>query len=285
MCTAPVAGTTTTTELAPKTPASRRARRPPVRALNRLRTRLPGPTPALPAATHLQLMWLASPALPVGGFSYSEGLESAVDAGLVATEQQAGDWLLVQLQMTLARSDLPAMARAHEAFCALAANNSSPVARQSARQNLQAVNDWLRQTRETAELRAQSEQMGRSLLDWLRNGLHGADPRLATLAALPGAPLWPTAFAAASALAGATVRDALLAFAWGWAENMAQAAMKAVPLGQAAAQRMLGRLAQAIPAVVDTALRVPDQDRQAFSPMLAVLSAQHEAQYSRLFRS
>ena len=285
MCTAPVAGMTTTAEGAPRPAASRRARHPPVRALHGLRPRLPGLAPALPAATQLQLIWLASPALPVGGFSYSEGLESAVDAGLVASEQQAGDWLLAQLQLSLARSDLPAVARAHEAFSELAEKNTSPGARQRARQSLQAVNDWLRQTRETAELRAQSEQMGRSLLDWLRNGLHGADPRLATLAALPGAPLWPTAFAAAAALAGATARDALLAFAWGWAENMAQAAMKAVPLGQAAAQRMLGRLAQAIPALVDAALRLPEEERQAFSPMLAILSAQHEAQYSRLFRS
>ena len=240
----------------------------------------------LAAGTQLQLMWLASPALPVGGFSYSEGLESAVDAGLVANEAQAGEWLLAQLQLALARSDLPALAQAHQAWVALAALDApASASAQRARQSLQAVNDWLRQTRETAELRAQSEQMGRSLLDWLRNGLHSADPRLTLLADLPGAPVWPTAFALATVLAGATARDALLAFAWGWAENMAQSAMKAVPLGQAAAQRVLGRLALAIPAVVDAALRVPADERQAFSPMLAVLSAQHEAQYSRLFRS
>jgi urease accessory protein len=235
-------------------------------------------------------MWLASPALPVGGFSYSEGMESAVDAGLVRNEQQAGDWLLAQLQLSLARSDLPALAQARRACAALAVEGSADAtapdaARAGAKDRLQAINDWLRQTRETAELRAQSEQMGRSLLDWLRNGLHGADPRLALLAALPGPPLWPTAFALATVLAGATERDALLAFAWGWAENMSQAAMKAVPLGQAAAQRMLGRLAEAVPAVVEAALQVPDDQRQAFSPMLAILSAQHEAQYSRLFRS
>ena len=230
-------------------------------------------------------MWLASPALPVGGFSYSEGLESAVDAGLVTSELQAGDWLLAQLQLALARSDLPAVAQAHQAWLTLgAAAPASPAAGRAA-QSLQTVNDWLRQTRETAELRAQSEQMGRSLLDWLRNGLHGADPRLAGLAGLQGAPLWPTAFALATTLAGATARDALLAFAWGWAENMAQAAMKAVPLGQAAAQRLLGRLALAMPGVVETALLLREDQRQAFSPMLAILSAQHEAQYSRLFRS
>lgn len=218
-------------------------------------------------------MWLASPALPVGGFSYSEGLEAAVEAGHVRTEAQAGDWLLAQLQLSLARSDLPALAQACAAWAAL----------DTAR--VQRINAWLHQTRETAELRAQAEQMGRSLLDWLRNGMHASDPRLLTLAALQPAPLWPTSFALATTLAGATAQDALLCFAWGWAENMAQAAMKAVPLGQAAAQRMLARLSAHIPAVVEAALQLQDDEHQAYAPMLAILSAQHETQYSRLFRS
>jgi urease accessory protein len=231
------------------------------------------PPVAAPAATLLQLMWLASPALPVGGFSYSEGLEAAVEAGRVTNETQAADWLSAQLQLTLARSDLPALAQAHAAW---AAHDGAQA---------QAVNDWLRCTRESAEFRAQAEQMGRSLLDWLKNSPHAADPRLAQLAALPPAPLWPTAFALAAVLAQAPARDSLLAFGWGWAENMAQAAMKAVPLGQAAAQRLLQRLAAELPAAVDQALALPPAERQAYSPMLAILSAQHEAQYSRLFRS
>jgi urease accessory protein len=102
---------------------------------------------------------------------------------------------------------------------------------------------------------------------------------------LQPAPLWPVAFALAAALARANAEDTLLAFAWGWAENMAQAAMKAVPLGQASAQRMLQSLAAEIPAVVQAALRLPGGQRQAFTPMLAILSSQHETQYSRLFRS
>ena len=228
---------------------------------------------ATPAGTLLQLMWLASPALPVGGFSYSEGLEAAVEAGRVGTEADTAVWLSAQLQLTLARSDLPALAQAHAIWQAHDAVQ------------VRAVNDWLRTTRESAEFRAQAEQMGRSLLDWLKNSAHADDPRLPTLAALQPAPLWPTAFALAAVLAGATPRDTLLAFAWGWCENMAQAAMKAVPLGQAAAQRLLSRLAAELPGVVDAALALPPEDRQAYSPMLAILSAQHEAQYSRLFRS
>ena len=228
---------------------------------------------AAASATRLQLMWLASPALPVGGFSYSEGLEAAVEAGLVSNEAQAADWLAAQLQLALARSDLPALAQACMAW---QAHDAARVA---------TLNDWLRQTRESAEFRAQAEQMGRSLLDWLRNSPQAVDPRIASLAALQPAPLWPVAFALAATLAGADARDALLACAWGWAENMAQAAMKAVPLGQSAAQRILARLAAEIPPAAEGALNLSDDDRQAHSPMLAILSAQHETQYSRLFRS
>jgi urease accessory protein len=224
-------------------------------------------------ATRLQLLWLASPALPVGGFSYSEGLEAAVDAGLVHDEPSATRWLAEQLPLVLARSDGAVLADACHAW---AAHDHA-----SAR----ALNDWVSQTRETAELRLQAEQMGRSLLEWLKNGAHAGDARIAQLAALPPAPTWPLAFALAATLAGATPRDALLAFAWGWAENLAQAAMKAVPLGQAAAQRMLTALAGAIPAAIDHAAHTRADDRQAFAAGLAILSARHETQYSRLFRS
>ena len=218
-------------------------------------------------------MWLASPALPVGGFSYSEGLESAVESGRVGNEAQAGDWLLAQLALAQTRSELAITAQAFEAW------------QQTDAPRLAALNAWMQQTRESAEMRGQSEQMGRSLGDWLRNGEQQADPRLALLATLQPAPYWPVAFALAGALAGATRQETLLAQAWGWAENMVQAAMKSVPLGQAAAQRMLARLAVAIPDAVQTAQTLADCQRQAYAPMLAILSAQHETQYSRLFRS
>ncbi|MCU7371966.1 urease accessory protein UreF [Paucibacter sp. O1-1] len=235
----------------------------------------PAPAP-LTASAWLQLMQLASPALPVGGFSYSEGLEAAVESGRVTNEATATRWLLDQLRLALGRADLPACASAMRAWL---------------RQDLARVselNDWLLQTRETQELRLQSEQMGRSLLEWLRNkGLDDAlsQAQLAHLAALRLAPSWPIAFALAAAQTGAPLREAMLAHAFGWAENMVGAAIKAVPLGQSAGQRMLQALSAEIPASVDAALALPDSQRQAFTPMLAILSAQHEAQYSRLFRS
>ena len=126
--------------------------------------------------------------------------------------------------------------------------------------------------------------MGRSLAIWLQHR-HAADPRLGRLEALRPAPTWPIAFALAAADSEATPRDVLVAFAAGWAENMVQATMKAVPLGQLAAQRILVALSAEIVPVVDAALVLPAADMQAFTPMLAILSAQHETQYSRLFRS
>lgn len=223
-------------------------------------------------AVLLQLLWLASPALPVGGFSYSEGLEAAVEAGLVRDETSAAGWLADQLHLTLARSDLPLLAQA------LHAARAGDVPR------LRALDAWVRATRETSELRLQTEQMGRSLAEW-RKSLERSPAAPSSGPAAVAPATWPVAFAQAAAAIPADARQVLLAFAFGWAENMMQAAIKSVPLGQAAGQRILQRLAGEIPAAVDHALALGDADRQAFTPMLAILSAQHESQYSRLFRS
>ena len=229
------------------------------------------PAEALSAASLIQLIWLASPALPVGGFSYSEGLEAAVERAGVATESTAADWLDDQLHLTLARSDLAVIAQAIAAW------------RQDQSARIRQLNDWVLQTRETSELRAQTEQMGRSLLAWLGNH-DGANARhIQTCAELP--PTYPVAFALAALQTGAGVRDCLLAYAFGWAENMVQAALKSVPLGQSSGQRILARLGRNIPAAVEAAMQLPSDERQSFSPMLAILSSQHETQYSRLFRS
>ena len=226
------------------------------------------------AQDRLFLNWLASPTLPVGGFSYSEGLEAAVHHGRVHTEEQASHWLLEQLQLGQGRSDLPVVA---QAITAWRAGNRDRVAD---------LNTWVLTTRETSEFRLQSVQTGRSLVDWLRQLPAPWTPSpqdLQFAKALP--PTWPVAFALAAAQTQAPVRDGVMACALGWAENMAQAAIKAVPLGQTGGQRILARLLQAIPDVADRALSLTDNQRQAFSPTLAILSARHESQYSRLFRS
>ncbi|MEK7344794.1 MAG: urease accessory UreF family protein [Pseudomonadota bacterium] len=219
----------------------------------------------------LQLIWLASPALPIGGFSYSEGLEAAIEQGLVHDEHSATDWLVNQLHLTQSRGDMAVLAQAIPAW----QNSDAP--------RLQALSRWVMGTRETAEMRLQTEQMGRSLLDWLRNLQQARDDQLACCNQLP--PSYPLVMALALSLAHAPLDQALQAYAFGWAENLSQAALKAVPLGQSAGQRMLARLAREIPQAVQTALNLNDDDRQAFSPMLAILSARHETQYSRIFRS
>ena len=226
----------------------------------------------LAPATLLGLLRLASPALPVGGFSYSEALEAAVDAGTAGDEAGTARWLAAQMQLGLARAELPLVAAAHAAW---AAHDTA---------RLVELNEWMRITRESAELRAQTEQMGRSMLEWLRQ--QGDDPaRVATLAAMQPAPSWPLAFALAALHTGASAHDTLLAYGFAWAENQVQAALKAVPLGQNAGQRILARLAQELPALALRALTIGDEDRQAFAPMLAIMSSRHETQYSRLFRS
>jgi urease accessory protein len=140
-------------------------------------------------------------------------------------------------------------------------------------------------------LRLQTEQMGKSLQVWGRAvgwggaACRGSPSGSPTTYGEGEASTYPVAFACAAAATAASPRHAALTFAFGWAENMMQAAIKAVPLGQSAGQRILARLAAQIPHAVDAASALRDDERQSFTPMLAILSAQHEIQYSRLFRS
>jgi urease accessory protein len=229
----------------------------------------------LPAPSLLQLMWLASPALPIGGFSYSEGIEAGVDSACIATFREANDWLVDQLHLTLARADLAVVAKAIAAW------------RRDDLDRIDELNNWVLQTRETSELRLQTEQMGRSMLDWLRKqpSFYGNFHVDKNEHDFLKSPTYPLVFALAASSTQASVRDCLMSFAFGWAENMTQAAVRAVPLGQTDGQRILANLATHIPAAVDAAMKLQDSKRQAFSPMLAILSSQHETQYSRLFRS
>jgi urease accessory protein len=219
----------------------------------------------------IQLIWLASPALPVGGFSYSEALEAAIDHELVHDETSCVEWLADQLHLSQARGDMALMAQAIPAWQAL--NTEC----------LCALSAWVHATRETHEMRLQTEQMGRSLLDWLRIQNKANAAALALCNEMR--PTYPMAMSLALSLAQAPLEQALQAYAFGWAENMTQAALKAVPLGQISGQKILARLANEIPEAVEHAIALSDDERQAFCPMLAVLSARHETQYSRLFRS
>ena len=219
----------------------------------------------------LQLIWLASPALPVGGFSYSEALEAAIDHEHVHDEASCAEWLADQLHLSQARGDMALMAQAIPAWQTM---NTA---------RLQQLSAWVHASRETQEMRLQTEQMGRSLLDWLRIQNKATETALQLCSELR--PTYPMTMSLALSLAHAPLEQALQAYAFGWAENMTQAALKAVPLGQVSGQKILARLAQEIPEAVLHAMALSDDARQAFCPMLAVMSARHETQYSRLFRS
>ena len=223
------------------------------------------------ASRLLWLMQLASPALPVGGFSYSEGMEAAVEHGLVTDEHSAQTWLIDQLHLVQSRSELPVVAQAMRAW------------RTHDNAALQQLNDWVMQTRETFEMRLQTEQMGRSLLIWLRNHQAADEADMQLCDSLP--PTWPLVFALALNTHAVDTREGLLTCAFGWAENMVQAAIKSVPLGQLSGQRMLAALSAEIPVAVEHALSIPDNQQQSCTPRLAILSARHETQDSRLFRS
>lgn len=226
-----------------------------------------GPPRLRPAL--LRLMHLVSPSLPVGAFTYSQGLEWAVEAGWVRDAADTEDWLTGELTATLAPLDLPIAARMMGAVGA------------GDRGELQHWIDRLLAARETSELRAEERQRGRAMADLLCTwGLPAAADWRDLLAQSQTA-----GFAFAALRWEIAVADALGGLAFAWAENLTLAAVKLVPLGQSDGQRVLARLAGRIPATVDLALGLGDHDIGASSPALAIASARHEQQYTRLFRS
>lgn len=228
-------------------------------------------SPTDAASRFMLLLQLASPALPVGGFSYSESLESAVEEGFVHDEPSAKAWLLDHLHLIQARSEMPLL---HEAIKAWRAFDQ---------EQLKALSAWVLQTRETSEIKLQTEQMGRSLLIWLKNQEMASEEKINFCAEL--SPTWPMVFALCVSAEQTPLEEGLMTYAFSWAENMVQAAMKSIPLGQKSGQSILTALTREIPQAVHQAMNTPAHERQSFAPQWAILSARHETQYSRLFRS
>lgn len=217
----------------------------------------------------LRLLQLASPALPIGAFAYSQGLEAAVTAGFVHDEASAGRWIEGLLEGPLAHQDLPIFARLHAAH---AAGDHRAADRWNA---------FLLATRATTELHMEDRHLGAAL------------GRVLTTLEIPpsagfvpmGPPTLAAEFARGAAAFGVDIRTATETFAFTWAEAQASAAVRLVPLGQSAGVRIVARAAAAIPAAVVIALEIGDDDLGGAAPGLALLSAAHETQYSRLFRS
>jgi urease accessory protein len=227
----------------------------------------------LPATLPLvQLLQLASPALPIGAYSYSQGLEWVVEQGTVRDAASAQIWIGDVMEHVIARG---------EAAVAWRLLVSAQI------EDWPAVihwNGWFRASRETAELRAETEQMGGSLAKLAGDLDLLDDAARAIVTALVPVTL-PAAFALAARGFALPPEGALTAYLWAWLENQVMAAIKAVPLGQVAGQRLLVTLGAKIPAVLEIARSTADDDVSSFAPGLAFASARHETQYTRLFRS
>ncbi len=225
--------------------------------------------PVMGPTALVRLLHLASPSLPVGAFTYSQGIEWAVEQGWLVGAGDVEHWLADQLENALARLDLPIAARM---MAAVAGGD---------RDALACWTHGLLAARDTSELRAEERQRGRALADLLCAWeLSDAQPWRDLLAQSQTA-----GFAFAAARWQIPVADALAGLAFSWTENLVLAAVKLVPLGQTDGQRLVAKLGQRIPAAVDLALALGDDAIGASSPALAIASAAHEQQYTRLFRS
>jgi urease accessory protein len=198
-----------------------------------------------------RLLQLASPTLPVGAYSYSGGLEAAIEAGIVKDAASARGWIGDVLEFSVLRMEAPLLLKMIEA----------PAAE---------WNERFLASRETAELRAETVQMGYSLNRLL--------PKLGVEPCPYEEPSFPAVFAHAVRAWGLGARQALTAYLWAWLENQVMAAVKAVPLGQTDGQKILLALGAKLH-------ELDEEEPGNFAPGLAILSSLHETQYSRLFRS
>jgi urease accessory protein len=221
------------------------------------------------AAALLRLLHLASPALPIGAFAYSQGLEPACAAGWITNEDSATAWILGVLGHSLQTLDVPLFRRLHDAF---AADDQAAARRWT---------DFLFAARGSAELQAEDQRLGSSLAKAL--GTLG----LAEAAAWAESPrvTHVTMFALAAARWNLPLPSAAAAWLFAWCENQAAAALRLVPLGQSSGLRILARAQEIIPGVVSAGLALGDDDIGWGCPGVVVGSALHETQYSRLFRS
>lgn len=224
------------------------------------------------AAALLHLLQLASPSLPIGAYSYSQGLEAALENGLVKDQATAHAWIVNTLHEVVARFEAPVLWRLMKAF---------------ERRDAAAVNDWTERfiaARDTAEFRAETIQMGYSLGKLAIELRIGDDALLEILQAQPEIPL-PTALAYAAVAMNVPHDAALLGMLFSWAENQVLVCVKSVPLGQVAGQRLLLSLQPELAASALVAQQLADDELSNWSPGLSLLSMQHEVQYSRLYRS
>jgi urease accessory protein len=218
----------------------------------------------------LRLMSWLSPAFPVGGFSYSHGIEYAVEAGLLTDRATVEGWIATILGHGAGWVDAVLFLAAHRAV--------------TAGQGLAAIVEMAEALRGTPETALEAKAQGTAFLSAVRSSW--PQPKFeAWLPALGPCPSYAVVVAVAAACAGVGEAAALTAFLHCLAANLVSAAVRLVPLGQTDGQRALRGLAGQIPAIIARAMLLPFEDLGSAAPMADWTSMRHETQYTRLFRS
>ncbi|MFV0574481.1 MAG: urease accessory protein UreF [Vibrio sp.] len=226
------------------------------------------------SSANYRLFQLISPSLPIGGFTYSQGLEWAVEAGWVSNQEKLLDWLEMMLNNSLVTLELPILAKLYQA---LECDDEVSIYYWS---------EYLYSCRETSELRAEELQRGKALFTLLKqldlpvkpSWQPENNPHAATQNQLLG-------FCVAAKAWGITLEQLQQGYVWSWAENIVMAGVKLIPLGQTAGQKTLLNLSTLLPQAVNKANQILADDIGSFTPAIAIASSKHERQYTRLFRS
>jgi urease accessory protein len=255
--------------------------------MNNAHCQSPPPEPIESAGmlAQLRLYQLYSPALPVGGFTYSQGIEWAVEAGWVVDKESFRQWLLSLLDNSLATLDLPVLLRLQQA-CSLTCNDAKTHTctldcQRACQPDFEYWVQLLIASRETKELRLEERQRGAALARLLP--ALGVNIPADLIRAVSSCQLAGLALAANHWQI--TPQQNCLGYAWSWLENNITAGIKLVPLGQTDGQQLLLDIAGRIPSAVALAADVKDANVGSATPGLAIASSQHEQQYTRLFRS
>lgn len=217
----------------------------------------------------LRLWQLISPALPIGAFAYSQGLEYAVEESWVNNEETAAQWITGLINNSLSALDVPILSRLNNAWMT---NDMEKVIY---------WNNYLQASRESRELLMEDRQIGSALKQLL------CDLELKQAKQWPESeqPSFATMFALAASHWRVSLNETCQGFLWSWSENQVAAAIKLIPLGQTAGQRILSRIIDEIPQAVERGLRLTDDEIGMAAHGLGIASALHETQYTRLFRS
>jgi urease accessory protein len=224
------------------------------------------------SASLSRLLQLASPMLPVGAYSYSQGLEWAIESADVKDIDSSKQWIGDVLSIYFASFELPVLLRLYKAW------------QQMDGPQIQYWDEYYQAGRDSSEALAETRQMAYSLLR-LQRDLATWPPQIVLLSGTLQQPAFPTIYSVSALCWEISLSDMLHAYAWSFLENQVSAIMKAVPLGQVAGQRILSDLAMTLPNLVDKAMQLPDDDIHNFCPALSIAGCRHETQYSRLFRS